>query len=174
MPMKPVTISALVAPARVVPALEARDLPQAIEHLAGIAARATSLGEADIFRAVMERSRESDFAYGRGVVLPHAAVARLEAPIAVFARLSPALDVTAPDDRPVDLLLLILAPDGDDATLLRSLACAARRLRDPDVAERLRSADGTEAIHAVLTTDGWRSGGAHVSDATAKGHTAEI
>jgi hypothetical protein len=54
------------------------------------------------------------------------------------------------------LLALILSPGGDATALLRALACAPRRLRDRDVAERLRAAVGAEAVHAVLTSDGWR------------------
>jgi PTS system nitrogen regulatory IIA component len=174
MPMKPVTISALIAPARVVSALQAQDLLQAVERLAGIAACASSLDAALVFRAVLERSLESSFSYGRGVALPHAMVAGLKEPIGVFARLSPALDIGAPDDREVDLLLLILGPEGDDAMLLRALACAARRLRDPDVAARLRSADGAEAIHVVLTTDAWRGEAGSSNEMMAKGRTARI
>ena len=53
-------------------------------------------------------------------------------------------------------------------------ACAARRLRDPDVAARLRSADGAEAIHAVLTTDAWRGETGGPSAGTAEGGIAPI
>jgi PTS system nitrogen regulatory IIA component len=172
--MKPVTISALIAPARVVPALQAQHLLQVVERLSGIAARATSLDDAAVFDAVVERSRQSSFVYGRGVALPHAMIAGLKEPTGVFARLSPALDVDAPDGRLVDLVLLILGPEGDDAMLLRGLACAARRLRDPDVAARLRSADGAEAIHAVLTTDAWRGETGGPSAGTAEGGIAPI
>ena len=174
MPMKPVTVSALIMPARVVPALQAQNLLQAVERLAGIVACASSLDEAAVFQAVIERSRESSFVYGRGVALPHAMVAGLTEPTGVFARLAPALDVDAPDGRLVDLVLLILGPEGDHAMLLRGLACAARRLRDPDVAARLRSADGAEAIHAVLTTDAWRGETGGPSERMAKGRTAPI
>jgi PTS system nitrogen regulatory IIA component len=174
MPMKPVTIAALITPARVVPALQTQDLPQAVERLAGIAAGASSLDDAAVFRAVLARSRESSFVYGRGVALPHAMVPGLKTPTGVFARLSPALDVDAPDGRLVDLVLLILGPEGDHALLLRALACAARRLRDPDVAARLRSADGAEAIHAVLTTDAWRGEIGSLNETTAERRIARI
>jgi PTS system nitrogen regulatory IIA component len=174
MPMKPVTISALITPARVLPVLQAQDLSQVVERLARILACASSLDDAAIIQAVLERSRESSFIYGRGVALPHAMVAGLTEPTGVFARLSPALDVDAPDGRLVDLVLLILGPEGDDAMLLRALACAARRLRDLDVAARLRSADGAVAIHAVLTTDAWRGEAGAPNERMAKGRTAPI
>jgi hypothetical protein len=83
-------------------------------------------------------------------------MAGLNRPIGVFARLKPACDFGAMDGRGVDLALLLLTPQGDDAMLLRALACGARRLRDPDVVSRIRAANGAVAMHAVLTSDAWR------------------
>jgi PTS system nitrogen regulatory IIA component len=154
--MLPITMASLVAPARVILGLRAQDARQVICEMSCIAATAASLDCADTREAVLARAGSSSFVFGRGVALPHAMVAGLRRPLAVFARLDPALDLNAPDDAPVDLALLILSAAGDEAVLLRSLACAARRLRDRDVASRLRSADGVEALHAVLTSDAWR------------------
>jgi PTS system nitrogen regulatory IIA component len=69
----------------------------------------------------------------------------------------PSHDFGASDALPVDLVFLLLYSDVDDTTHLRSLACVVRRLRDREVAARLRKADSAEAIYAVLTSDIWRS-----------------
>jgi nitrogen PTS system EIIA component len=156
LPMILITMASLIAPARVIPDLRARDLRQVVGEMTRIAAQETPVDPAAAQEAVLTRGQSSSFAFGRGVVLPHAMIADLEQPMGVFARLSPALDLDAPDNRPVDLALLILSADGDEATLLRTLACAARRLRDREVTARLRSADGAEALLAVLTSDVWR------------------
>ncbi len=160
-------MTSLIAPARVIPVLRAKNLPQVIERLTRRAAATAYLNQVSAMGAVLLRREASPFPYGRGVALPHAMIGGLDEPLGVFARLEPALDLDAPDNEPVDLALLILSPEGDHATLLRALACVARRLRDPDVAARLRSADGAEAVHAVLTSDAWRgeAGGAELSSA---------
>jgi PTS system nitrogen regulatory IIA component len=154
--MAPVTMTSLIAPARVIPTLRVRDFPQFVSEMTRIAAAAASLDRAAAQEAVLARAETSSFALGRGVALPHGMIAGLRGPLGAFACLNPALDLDAPDVILVDLVLLILSPEGDEATLLRALACAARRLRDRDVAARIRSADGAEAIHAVLTSDAWR------------------
>lgn len=148
-------MASLITPARVLPRLRARDARQVVCELTRIAAGA-ELDHFQVQQAVHARGETSCFGFGRGIAVPHALVPGLEAPLGVLARLHPAQDFGAADEMPTDLAFLLLSPDGDDPTHLRALACVVRRLRDRDVAARLRSAEGAEAIHAVLTSDAWR------------------
>jgi PTS system nitrogen regulatory IIA component len=149
-------MASLISPARVVPRLRARDVRQVISELARLATADAALDCDAVGRAVLERGEASTFGFGRGVAIPHAAIPGLGWPIGAFARLKPAQDFGAADDILADLVFLLLSPQGDDPTHLRALACVARRLRDRDVAARLRSARDAEAIHIVLTSDAWR------------------
>lgn len=76
--------------------------------------------------------------------------------MAVLTRAHGLSDVETPDGIPIDLLLLILFPSGEEEALLRALAWGARRLRDKEVAARIRSASTRDAIHAVISGDAWR------------------
>jgi len=149
-------MTSLIDSTRVMPCLRTRDLQQTLSEMTRIAAQAALLDHNAVWTAVTARGESSSFVFGRGVMVPHAIVAGLREPVGVFARLAPGLELDAADGMRVDLALLILSGEGDEATLLRALACAARRLRDHDVAERLRSADSAHAIHVVLTSDVWR------------------
>jgi len=155
--MTPITIATLVAPTCVIPALRVGDFAQAVTEMARTAPQGSTLDPNAAREAILTRGGRSSFALGRGVAIPHAMVEGLDEPLGVFARLDPALELDAADAVPIDLVLLILSTE-EPATLLRALACGARRLRDCGVTARLRSADGAEAIHAVLTSDGWRGG----------------
>ncbi len=155
MTMAPTMMTTLISPARVVPCLRARDVRQVIGELVCRAAESVEDCYA-LCRAVLEHGQASTSGFGRGVAIPHAAIPGLGRPIGAFARLTPAQDFGAADDIPADLVFLLLSPQGDDPTHLRALACLARRLRDREVAARLRSAKDAEAIHVVLTSDTWR------------------
>ena len=61
------------------------------------------------------------------------------------------VDFEALDGQPVDLVFLLLAPEGAGADHLKALARVARLLRDPEVARKLRNSRDAEAIYAVLT-----------------------
>lgn len=149
----------LITPARVMPRLSARDADHVVDELTGIVANDAALSHERVRAAVLERGRASCFGFGRGVAIPHAEIPGLAHPIGAFARLRPAHDFGAVDEIRADLAFLLLSPDGDDPTHLRALACVARRLRDREVAARLRSAKDVEAIYVVLTSDAWREPG---------------
>ena len=63
---------------------------------------------------------------------------KLDKLFGLFARLERPIDFEALDGQPVDLVFLLLAPEGAGADHLRALARVARLLRDPDVARKLR------------------------------------
>jgi len=149
-------MTSLITPSRVISRLSAHGVRNVVDALAGITAEDVGVDYEIVRDAVLERGKESCFGFGRGVAIPHAAIPGLERPLGAFARLRPAQDFGAADDIPADLVFLLLSPDGDDPTHLRALACVARRLRDNEVAARLRSAKDAEAIYAVLTSDAWR------------------
>ena len=148
-------MATLVAPACVIPALRIDEFEQAVVEMTRTAAEVSALDPVAAREAIFAGGEGSSFAFGHGAAIPHAMIAGLAEPLGVFARLDPALDLDAPDALPVDLVLLILSSD-NPTTLLRALACAARRLRDRDVTARLRTAHGAAAIHALLTSDAWR------------------
>ena len=50
----------------------------------------------------------------------------------------------------MDLMLLLLAPEGAGADHLKALARVARLLRDQDVANKLRASRDAESLYAVL------------------------
>jgi PTS system nitrogen regulatory IIA component len=167
-PMMPkISMASLVTPARVIPTLRTQDTRQVMHEMARIAAGTARLDHAGVVRAIASRSDQMSFAFGRGVAVPHALIEGLVAPIGVFARLEPAHDFGATDGRPADLALLLLSPLKNEAAHLGALACVVRRLRDRDVAARLRSAAGSDAIHIVLTSDVWREAerNGHLPDA---------
>jgi PTS system nitrogen regulatory IIA component len=60
------------------------------------------------------------------------------------------IDFEAMDGQPVDLVFLLLAPEGAGADHLKALARIARLLRDQDVAKKLRASRDAQAIYSVL------------------------
>jgi PTS system nitrogen regulatory IIA component len=54
------------------------------------------------------------------------------------------------DDQPVDLVFLLLAPEGAGADHLKALAKVSRLLRDRTVCEKLRGTDNADALYALL------------------------
>jgi PTS system nitrogen regulatory IIA component len=144
-------LSDLLAPKAVVSALKASDKKEAIQ---GLAARLGALINRDpneIFEVLLQRERLGSTGIGDGVAIPHAKLAKLEKLVGVFARLDKPIDFDALDGEPVDLVFVLLAPEAAGADHLKALARIARLLRDPKVAEKLRAAQDSDQMFAVLT-----------------------
>lgn len=107
----------------------------------------------DIVAAVAERERLGSTGVGYGVAIPHARLEGIDEVRAVFARLETPLEYESIDDRPVDLVVLLLAPVNASSLHLKALAQVSRLLRREGLRDRLRSAPNSEALHLLLTED---------------------
>lgn len=107
----------------------------------------------DIVAAAMERERLGSTGVGTGVALPHARIDGIDKVHAVFARLETSIDYDAIDERPVDLVALLLAPTDAGGAHLRALAKVSRALRRQDMRQRLRAAPNAESLFTILTEE---------------------
>jgi PTS system nitrogen regulatory IIA component len=140
----------LVAPNAIIPALKVNGKKQALQEISAKAAELTGLSERAILEILMQREKLGSTAIGNGVAIPHGKLAKLNRVFGLFARLERPVDFEALDGQAVDLIFLILAPEGAGADHLKALARVARLLRDPDVARKLRDSRDAEALYAVL------------------------
>lgn len=141
----------LITPEAVIPSLAARSKKQVLQDLAERAAELTRLNAPDIYESLYQRECLGSTAVGRGIAIPHSQIAGLQRIVSVFARLQPPIDFEAPDEEPVDLVFLLLAPEHAGADHLKALAKVSRLLREPQSIERLRAAHDRATIYAVLT-----------------------
>lgn len=141
----------LIAPNAVLPALKVNGKKQALQELAAKAAELTGGNERSILDVLIQREKLGSTAVGNGIAIPHGKLANLPKLFGIFARLGRPIDFEALDGQPVDLICLLLAPEGAGADHLKALARIARLLRGPDVAKTLRDAPDGEAMYAILS-----------------------
>ncbi|MGD9844089.1 MAG: PTS IIA-like nitrogen regulatory protein PtsN [Variibacter sp.] len=141
----------LIAPNAVLPALKVNGKKQALQELAAKAAELTGGNERAILDVLIQREKLGSTAVGNGIAIPHGKLPNLPRLFGIFARLGRPIDFEALDGQPVDLVCLLLAPEGAGADHLKALARIARLLRGQDVAKTLREAEDGEAIYAILS-----------------------
>lgn len=144
-------ITDLLAPGGVVANLKSKSKKQALEDLAALAAEITAVHARKIFDVLLERERLGTTGVGQGIAIPHGKLAELDTLHGLFARLEQPIDFEAIDERPVDLIFLLLAPESAGADHLKALARVSRLLRDDVTCEKLRGTDDDEALYALLT-----------------------
>lgn len=144
-------ISDLLTPDRVIAGLRATSKKQVLQELARHAAEMCGINERAIFDVLLERERLGTTGVGNGIAIPHGKLNQLNGLYGLFARVEKPVDFDAIDDDPVDLIFLLLAPEGAGADHLKALARVSRLLRDDQVCAKLRGSDSNDALYAILT-----------------------
>jgi PTS system nitrogen regulatory IIA component len=143
-------ISDLITPRSVIAQLRVSNKRQLLQELARRAAALTEMPERAIYDVLTERERLGTTGIGMGIAIPHGKLAGLDRLYGVFARLERAIPFEAIDDQPVDLVFLLLAPEGAGADHLKALARVSRLLRDRPTCDKLRGTDNADALYALL------------------------
>jgi PTS system nitrogen regulatory IIA component len=144
-------ITDLLAPEAVLPSLKAQGKKQLLQEMAERIAPLSGLPERRIFETLIERERLGSTGMGQGIAIPHGRLAGLTKIVGMFARLETPIAYDAVDNQPVDLVFLLLAPEGAGADHLKALARVSRLLRNQQTCEKLRAAKEAEVLYALLT-----------------------
>ncbi|MBX3597588.1 MAG: PTS IIA-like nitrogen regulatory protein PtsN [Rhizobiaceae bacterium] len=143
-------LSDLIEVSAIMPSLKANSKKQLLQLLAEKAATVTELPERVIFDTILQRERLGSTGVGNGIAIPHGKLNGVKKIVGVFARLETPVDFEALDDQPVDLVFLLLAPEGAGADHLKALSRIARVLRDSETVAKIRGTKDASAIFALL------------------------
>lgn len=144
-------MDSLFEDATVIADLEATSKRRALQALSEQVAAARDMDAQMIMDHLLEREQLGATGVGGGVGMPHGRIKGLEKLAVGFARLSSPVEYESPDGEPVDLILLLLAPEEAGAVCLKALSKASRVLRSPAVRAGLRDAKDAAAIRRLLT-----------------------
>ena len=140
----------VIGPNQVIVGLRTGDKAQLLQELASRAGAALGLDRRVILDALQAREALGSTGLGKGFALPHARLDTLDRAFALFVRLARPIDFMSIDDRPVDLVILLLTPGEASNQHLATLAALSRPLRDEGFVRRLRQAPDAAAVHALL------------------------
>jgi PTS system nitrogen regulatory IIA component len=135
----------------ILPSLRAQNKKQLLQEIAHAAGKLTAIDHRVIFETLLQREKLGSTGLGHGIAIPHGKLQKLGNVFGLFARLERPVDFEALDGQPVDLIFLLLAPEGAGADHLKALARISRLLRDHDVVAKLRGTDTAEGLYAILT-----------------------
>jgi nitrogen PTS system EIIA component len=141
----------LLTPDAILAPLRGNGKKQVLQDIAERAATLTGLPDREVFDALLQRERLGSTGIGDGIAIPHGRSTALERLHGLFVKLDKPVDFDALDGQPVDILFVLLAPEGAGADHLKALARVARVLRDRVTLDRVRKANDADAIYAILT-----------------------
>ena len=144
------SLSDLLAPERVRAGVLAPNKKGLLQQLGQVCAESLALPAREVTERLLEREKLGSTGFGGGIAIPHGRMPGIGEVSGVFARLAQPVDYGAVDGAPVDLVFLLLSPEGASADHLKALARVSRRLRDTAFAAKLRGAGSPDALFALL------------------------
>jgi len=144
-------IAALLPARNIVVDLDVATKAQFFGAIGSVFERSAGLTPAGVAASLAAREKLGSTGLGQGIAIPHGRIAGISKMTGFFAQLDRPVDFDAMDDQPVDLVFLLLAPEGAGADHLKALARVSRLLRNQSVCEKLRAASQPAALYALLT-----------------------
>ncbi|MGI9400801.1 MAG: PTS IIA-like nitrogen regulatory protein PtsN [Rhizobiaceae bacterium] len=141
----------LLTPDDIYPTMRTSSKRQLLQDLSERAEIRTGIPARQIFDTLLQRERLGSTGVGSGIAIPHGKLPGLAKITGLFARLEKPIEFESLDDEPVDIIFLLLAPEGSGADHLKALARIARVMRESTTVEKLRETYESDAIYSLLT-----------------------
>lgn len=137
---------------RVVSGAAVTSKKKALEELSNLlAGGAANLSSQEVFNSLTGREKLGSTGLGHGVAIPHGRVASVERSVGAFMRLKHPVDYDSHDGNPVDLVFGLLVPQTATEAHLKHLAAVAEMFSDDAFCAKLRQAQDSASLHALLS-----------------------
>jgi PTS system nitrogen regulatory IIA component len=104
----------------------------------------------EILDAFLTREKLGSTGIGKGIAIPHGRLKGIDSIFAILVTSQNSINFDAIDNRPVDILLAILVPEGDNASHLKTLAEIAGKLSNKEFCKQLRQAQDDDALYQII------------------------
>ncbi len=107
----------------------------------------SALQSSEVYNKLLARERLGSTALGEGIAIPHCRISNCEEAVGCLITLDKGIDFDAPDNRPVDILFLLLVPEQAQQEHLNILAGLAQLLSNLEFCEGLRAATDNDDLY---------------------------
>ena len=143
-------ISSLLKPENVLADFDAGSKKRLFEMAGQLFERSIAISPTHVFDSLFSREKLGSTALGYGIAIPHGRIKDLDDTACAFIRLSEPIDFDAPDNLPVDLVFILLAPSAATDVHLQILGELAQMFSEKEMREKLRSAEDSQELHRLI------------------------
>ncbi len=131
--------------------LKATTKAEALGEMVAVAAREPEVtDEAKLLEAILEREKIMSTGIGLGIAVPHAKISFVSDFVVSFGKAKEGLQFNSLDGNPVQFVVLIAGPEGEQERYLQLLARITLKLKEQSVRRQLIEATDVDAILAAL------------------------
>ena len=104
----------------------------------------------ELLEAARRREEQGSTGFGNGIAVPHIRHPQLHQISAAIGLTSDGIDFNALDQRPVQIVILLMSPQGDNESHINAMNALFMHLNRPDFRDALRRAGTAEEIRGIL------------------------
>lgn len=146
----PMDISSLISASRIVTIKEPTK-EAALKTLVKVLAKTEQVAkEKDLAKAISDRERILSTGIGYGIAIPHAKIPSVSAFVAAIGISKTGIPFDSLDGKPVNILVMIAGPEGQNEEYLRILARFTAVLKSEQTRTRIIDAKKPEIVLAIL------------------------
>lgn len=141
-------LQSILSPERTIVGVPGTSKKRVLENIAEIICEDVSyLSSDELFKALTARERLGSTGIGEGIAIPHCRIADCTSTIGSLVRLETPVDFEAIDDKPIDILFVLLVPEEANDEHLLTLKTLAELFSQSDFRDSLRNAENAQALY---------------------------
>jgi PTS system nitrogen regulatory IIA component len=109
--------------------------------------------KSELVRVLLEREKLGSTGIGENVAIPHAKMKGLNQIIAAFGISKNGVEFDSLDQKPVNFIFVLLAPENATGTHLKALARISRLLKNQELKSNLLKASNREDIYNIILNE---------------------
>lgn len=147
-------ISEILTKKNIIKDLKSFDKESVLEELSNfLKDRGEIPNKENLLLSLLEREKLGSTGIGENVAIPHAKIRDIDKIITVFARSQIGVEFESLDQKPVNFIYLILAPENSTGQHLKALARISRLFKNPSLRESVLRANEIDQIYSILVDE---------------------
>ena len=147
-------ISDILKKEHIIKELDSRDKKNVLDELSSFLEDEGEItNKESLLAALIEREKLGSTGIGENVAIPHAKISEIDKIITVFGRSKNGVEFESLDQKPVNFIFLVIAPENSTGQHLKALARISRLFKNPSLRESVLRTNEADQIYSILVDE---------------------
>jgi len=147
-------ISDILKKEHIIKELDSRDKKNVLDELSSFLENEGEItNKENLLAALIGREKLGSTGIGENVAIPHAKISEIDKIITVFGRSKNGVEFESLDQKPVNFIFLVLAPENSTGQHLKALARISRLFKNPSLRESVLRTNEADQIYSILVDE---------------------
>ena len=147
-------ISDILKKEHIIKELDSRDKKNVLDELSSFLENEGEItNKENLLAALIGREKLGSTGIGENVAIPHAKISEIDKIITVFGRSKNGVEFESLDQKPVNFIFLVIAPENSTGQHLKALARISRLFKNPSLRESVLRTNEVDQIYSILVDE---------------------